>query len=273
MRPGSRMCPTPLSHTGTLPTRWPRVCSTTASTSEDRERPSTRQPEPSRWHRGMPQRSPMRISATITIDVGNNIMPNVYLTIEWANNVTDRSFQELTVTTVPDQRTTLAAFDGAVTANDVVATARAFATAYNGTANRNDCHWMAMTIAAATGAPLDPATQEASPLMDALGTQYGCSSRARTRTAASGASSIADRAIRSTTGRRWCSRATSCAWAGPGGGFHTVLVTEGLNAAGQIRVVDNRRQATIGEHWVDFEAPRRWTTRSRSTGSRSTKDI
>ena len=98
----------------------------------------------------------------ITINVGNNIMPNVYLTIELANNGTDRHFQELNITTVPDQRTTLAVFDGSVTANDIVATARTFATAYNGVANANDCHWMAMTIAAAAGAAFDPATQQGS---------------------------------------------------------------------------------------------------------------
>ena len=96
----------------------------------------------------------------ITINVGNNIMPNVYLTIELANNGTDRHFQELNITTVPDQRTSLAVFDGSVTANDIVATARTFATAYNGVANANDCHWMAMTIAAAAGAAFDPATQQ-----------------------------------------------------------------------------------------------------------------
>jgi hypothetical protein len=60
----------------------------------------------------------------ITIDVGNNIMPNVHLTIEWANNGTDRHFQELNITTVPDQRATLAVFDGSMTANDIVAAPR-----------------------------------------------------------------------------------------------------------------------------------------------------
>ena len=90
----------------------------------------------------------------ITIDVGNNIMPNVYLMVEWANNGTDRSLQTWHVATVPDEMTTLAAFDGTVTANDIVNTARTFATAYTPALNANDCHWMGMTIAAAAGAPL-----------------------------------------------------------------------------------------------------------------------
>src|SRR5262249_47753889 len=97
----------------------------------------------------------------ITIDVGNNIMPNVYFTIDWAVDGTRHTSQEFTITTVPDQMTSMAAFDGIVDPNDIVTAARAFATAYDGVPNANDCHWMATTIAAAAGATFDPVTQEA----------------------------------------------------------------------------------------------------------------
>ena len=212
--------------------------------------------------------------SNITINVGNNIMPNVYLTIELANNGTDRHFQELNITTVPDQRTSLAVFDGSVTANDIVATARTFATAYNGVANANDCHWMAMTIAAAAGAAFDPATQQGAMQVvnPATGAQLFLNLSLNEegglwRIVHRGSGNPVDDwqtlvqpgdIVR----MGWSFQINPTTGAVTGGGFHTVTVTAGLNAdglhPGQICVVDNTaRDASgnpvISEHWVDFD--------------------
>ena len=63
----------------------------------------------------------------------------------------------------------MAAFDGVVDPADIVNTARAFVTAYGGTVNAFDCHWMATTIAAAAGATLDPVTQNLNPASNQSG--------------------------------------------------------------------------------------------------------
>jgi Ca2+-binding RTX toxin-like protein len=182
----------------------------------------------------------------VTIAVGNNIMPNIYLTVEWANTGTDRHFDELNITTVPDRFRSLASFDGTPTAAEIVAMAQAFATTYNGVANANDCHWIAGAIAAAVGATLDPMTQNVdNPAMNEDGGYWRIVHRG------------SENAVDDWQALAQPGDIVRMGWTG--GGFHTVTVTAGLNAAGQIRVVDNTGpvdasgNATIAEHWVDFD--------------------
>ena len=195
-------------------------------------------------------------SGNVTIAVGNNIMPNIYLQIEWGASATGGiHFQELNVTTVPGQYYSLAAFDGTPTAAEVVAMAKAVAADHAGIASANDCHWIAMGIAAAVGATLDPNTQSSIPVP---GTMPQAFMQVPSMNEEGGFWRIvhrgSDNAVADWQTLVQPGDIVRMGWTN--GGFHTLTVTEGL-ANGMIRVVDNTDTgSTIGEHWDDFDGSR-----------------
>ena len=103
----------------------------------------------------------------VTIDVGNNIAPNVYLQVQWADDGTSSgigiTYQQLWIETISQHFASAAAYDGAPTPDRVVAMAEQFADYYAGFPNANDCHWIAMAIAGSAGATLSPMTGSTNP--------------------------------------------------------------------------------------------------------------
>ena len=190
----------------------------------------------------------------VQIAIGNNIMPNLYVQVaESSANGSTTVWHELNVTTIPHQLTTHGPSDHAPTAADIVSTAKFFANVEHGVANTNDCHFIAMDIAASAGATFDPNTQNVSnPALNEEGGFWRIAYRGSDAGAVS----------------NWESKVQAgdivrMGWTG--GGFHTATVTAGLNAdgmhAGQIQVVDNGGDpvtkggpSTIQEHWVDYDS-------------------
>jgi Ca2+-binding RTX toxin-like protein len=192
----------------------------------------------------------------VSIHVGNNIMPNIYVQVTWNNTAGDRIVDELNVITVPGAFQTAAATDGTPTAAEVVSFAKQFGSTYNGLVNANDCHWIAMAIAASAGGTLDPNTQ--------MGKMVGgVFHQAPELNEEGGFWRIAYRGSQANPVDNWETLLqpgdiVRMGWTT--GGFHTYTVTE-LNDgshAGQVRVVDNTNtngsgQSIVSEHWVDYD--------------------
>ena len=189
-----------------------------------------------------------------SISVGNNIFPNVFVEVLWANNGPDIHTQTLAVASVPEQFKTAAAYSGKPTPGGVVAMAEQFAAAYAGVVNVNDCHRIAADIAAAAGATLDADTSmehfvNNNAVQDPQLNEEGGFWRIAYR-ASDYSNPAADWQTLVQPGD-----IVRMDWA-DGGVGHTVTVTAGLNDAGQIRGRQQplmRRVTTIGEHWVDYD--------------------
>jgi Ca2+-binding RTX toxin-like protein len=180
----------------------------------------------------------------ITIVAGNNICSNVFLEVEWANNGTDRVYQELAIKTLPSGLNTTP-FDGTVDPGDVVAEAKLIGSTYSGVLNPNDCHFIAAAAAAAAGATF-PEQFDHTQSLDPADNQDGGFWRIVHRGS--------DSAVANWQTLVQPGDIVRLGWSG--GGQHTALVTEGPRASdGQIRVVDNADTGgTIAEHWVDYDS-------------------
>ena len=195
----------------------------------------------------------------VTIAVGNNIAPNVYLQIQLAGDGTAAgiTYQQLSVQTLPEHFASPAAYDGAPTPDRVVAMAEQFADYYDGFPNATDCHWIAMAIAAAAGATLSPQTQ----------TDDGAGHQTPAKNEEGGFWRIVYRGSDPNPTSDWDNLVqpgdiVRMEW--KSGGQHTTTVIAGLNADGQhsgmIEVVDNGvptlsgLSTMIGAHWVDYDA-------------------
>ncbi|MBN8992531.1 MAG: hypothetical protein J0H42_30200 [Rhizobiales bacterium] len=183
----------------------------------------------------------------VQIQIGNNIMPNVGLQVAESSANGETVWRELQVTTVPHQLTTHGPSDHAPTAADIVAAAQFFANVERGVANTNDCHWIAMDIAASVGATFDPNTQNVeNPSLNEEGGFWRIAYRGNDPGTVDWQTQVhAGDIVRMGWSRS------------EGGGYHTATVTAGLNAdglhPGQIRVVDNGGNM-IQEHWVDYSS-------------------
>jgi hypothetical protein len=181
----------------------------------------------------------------ISIEVGNNIRPNIYASVDWGTDASGQHhYQELTISTIPDELKTSAAFDGAPTPADVVAIARLVDSNFLGFPNKNDCDSIASAIAAAAGATLDPNTASLNPALNEEGGFWRIAYRG------SDPNPVSDWQTLLKPGD-----IVRMGWAD--GGQHSFTVTQGLQLqgqhAGEIEVVDNRDNGTIGAHWADFD--------------------
>jgi hypothetical protein len=186
----------------------------------------------------------------VTFHVGNNIMPNITVQVQ----IGDHVYQDLTVAIVP-MNIGHPVNPGAPTPDDVVSAARQIDMMYGGIYNPNDCHWIAMDIAAAAGATLDPDTQSINPNENEEGGIGGGFWRVAYRGSDPGAISNWETLVKPGDIVRmgW-----SNSYAADPGGHRTTTVVAGLNAdgvhPGQIEVVDNGDNGTIGDHWVNYDA-------------------
>ena len=181
----------------------------------------------------------------VQILIGNNIAPNIFLTVP-EDNVAGVG-QTLSLNVLPPQLADSHPAGYVPTASDIVAAATTVAHTYNGVANANDCHNIASDIAASAGATLDPITTGNTGLAGQAPNQAG------------GFWRIAD--ANDSVG--WQSKVQAgdivrfehANGNGPDSP-HTVTVVAGLNAdnahPGQIEVVDNWN-GIISQHWVDFD--------------------
>ena len=199
------------------------------------------------------------------IHVGNNIMPNVYVEVTWASaNGTIVAQQELNLATIPSNldspaiEVTRSQHAGAPTAADIVLAAEHIASVENGVANSNDCHWIAMDIAALANAPLDPVTQAAIVGKDSSGHTVVTQQPSMNEEGGFWRIAYEGSAVSHVANWETLVQAGDIVRMGwTTGGFHTTTVVAGLNADGKhpgmIRVVDNADTGgTIGEHWVDY---------------------
>jgi hypothetical protein len=107
----------------------------------------------------------------VSISIGDNIMPNVFLQVQMAPNSdgTAPAVQELQVGAIAQaldcatDDLNRAAHFGQPTPADIVTAAEYVAGLAEYVPNANDCHWIAMDIAALAGAPLDAGTWSADP--------------------------------------------------------------------------------------------------------------
>jgi hypothetical protein len=180
----------------------------------------------------------------VQISIGNNIVPNVFLTVPESFSNGDFVGHSLAVTTLLQQLDAHVPANHVPTAADIVSTARMIATVENGVANVNDCHGIATDIAGSAGATLDPNSgNTADPRVNEE----------------SGFWRIAYRGTDAGAVDDWQTKVQAgdiVRMARVDGGVHTVTVTAGLNAdgnhPGQIEVVDNWN-AVISEHWADYD--------------------
>jgi len=178
----------------------------------------------------------------IAIKAGNNIYPNIFVTVEMSKG-TNQTYQELSVTTLAARFSNPTDFDGIVTPSEIVAEAKSFVSVYNGVLNPNDCHYIASAIASAAGATFDPGTFHLNPAQNQEGGFWRIVHRG------------SDKAIADWSSLVKAGDIMRFDWANPNLSQHTVLVTEERNARGQIKVVDNTAiGGTIGEHWVSFDS-------------------
>ena len=175
----------------------------------------------------------------VTLRAGNMIFGNVYVDIQTSDKAGQDSYQELWLKTVPKQFEQASDYDGVVSASDIVATARALAGAYNGVTNLNDCHFIASTIASASGAALPTQSGDFNPAHNEDAGLWRVVHRG------------SDNAYENWQALLKPGDIVRLEWP-TGGTGHTFTVTSGLNAAGQIQVVDNADNK-ISEHWADYD--------------------
>jgi Ca2+-binding RTX toxin-like protein len=184
----------------------------------------------------------------IAIKAGNNIGPNVYVTVELSNG-TYQTYQELAVTTLARRFASPSDYDGNVTPAEIVAEVGNFVSAYSGVLNPNDCHFIAAAVAAAAGATFDPNTQSLDPSKNEEGGFWRIVHKGSDAAVANWSTLVKPGDI------------VRFDWADPSAAQHTILVTGGRNASGQIKVLDNTATGgTIGEHWVSFDSISRAST-------------
>jgi Ca2+-binding RTX toxin-like protein len=182
----------------------------------------------------------------VTFHVGKNILPNITIEVQ----IGEQTYQNLMVAIVPIN-IGHTANPGAPTPDDVVSAARQIDMMYGGNPNTNDCHWIAMDIAAAAGATLDPFTQSLDPLQNEEGGFWRIAYRGSDQGAVTNWETKVQPGDIVRMG--W-----SDSYATDPGGYHTATVISGLNADGQhlgmIEVVDNAdTNHTIGDHWVSYD--------------------
>ncbi|WP_298962708.1 calcium-binding protein [uncultured Methylobacterium sp.] len=174
----------------------------------------------------------------LTLRAGSLIYANVRVAVRTASAPAD-AFQVFTVQTVPTRLAHADALDGAVSADEIVAEARSLAADYDGVANVNDCHYIANTIASAAGASLPTLSYAFNPAQNQAGGYWRVAHRG------------SDNPLQNWQALLRPGDIVRLEWAAGGTG-HTFTVTSGLNAAGQIQVVDNAGNR-ISEHWADYD--------------------
>ncbi|WP_187371546.1 calcium-binding protein [Methylobacterium oryzihabitans] len=176
----------------------------------------------------------------ITLRAGNLIYANVRIAVRTAEAPTD-AYQVLTLQTVPAGLAGAAALDGTVSPGEIVSAARALAARYDGVANVNDCHYIANAIASAAGASLPTLSYAFNPARNQAGGYWRVAHRG------------SDAALQNWQALLQPGDIVRLEWANGSGG-HTFTVTSGLDAAGQIQVVDNIGNR-ISEHRADYDGP------------------
>jgi hypothetical protein len=178
----------------------------------------------------------------VQIKIGDNINNIVNVTVPESSGNGPFVGHTLSVSVLPSQLDEHVPADHVPTAADIVASAKMFATAESGVFNSNDCHGIATAIAASAGATLDPNTGNTLDIAANPNEQSGF-----WRIAATGAAVAANWETQVQAG-------DIVRFEHEDNGVlnqHTVTVVSGLNAAGQIEVVDNWN-SVIGDHWIDF---------------------
>jgi hypothetical protein len=94
----------------------------------------------------------------VYVTIGNNIAPNIFVSVPEENDASNFVAQNLTVNVLPPQLADNHPAGYVPTAADIVSAAKEVATAFGGVANNFDCHNIASDIAASAGATLDPIT-------------------------------------------------------------------------------------------------------------------
>ncbi len=176
----------------------------------------------------------------LTLRAGNLIYANVRIAVRTASVPAD-AFQVFTLQTVPTRLARTDALDGMVSADEIVAEARSLAAAYDGVANVNDCHYIANTIASAAGASLPTLSYAFNPAQNQAGGYWRVAHRG------------SDNPLQNWQALLRPGDVVRLEWAAGGTG-HTFTVTSGLNAVGEIQVVDNAGDR-ISEHWADYDGP------------------
>jgi Ca2+-binding RTX toxin-like protein len=178
----------------------------------------------------------------IQISIGNNIASNVFVTVPESSNQTTGDFvgHTLNVTALPPALDQHLAANHVPTANDIVHAAELLVKAMPGVPNANDCHNIATAIAASAGATLDPHSGD---------TDHKIPNEE------SGFWRIAYDGNAPGAVDNWQSKVHAgdiVRMERDDGGVHTVTVTAGLNAKGEITVVDNFNNV-ISEHSFDYD--------------------
>lgn len=101
--------------------------------------------------------------SNVTVQVGNCIMPNLYMTIEIDRGFGDFVYMEYNLSSVSMATPNMAPAGHAPTAAQLVDTAISMASQFPNTPNNNDCHYIDAIVAAATGAPFPSASQSLNP--------------------------------------------------------------------------------------------------------------
>jgi hypothetical protein len=184
--------------------------------------------------------------ANIQVAVGNNIVSNVNIIVPETSSG-DFNGHMLTVTTIPQNLDLNLSATHIPTANDVVHAAELIGKLEANTPNTFDCHNIATAIAASAGATFDPDTAFTKPIGTGPGQEPANEESGFWRIAYTGRGN--DHAV-----DNWQTMVK------PGdivrmetdsGNVHTVTVVAGLNAKGEITVVDNSNQI-ISEHPANF---------------------
>ena len=195
---------------------------------------------------------------TVSLVLGDVIMPNAYMTVKTDNGGIDAVYSEYSISTVTASPN-LPATGQAPTAAQIVATAISFDQQYPATLNSNDCHFIDQIVAAATGAPLNHNTQS---LVPSQNSEHGF-----WRIAHRGASVS-----------NWFSLTqpgdiVRFDWADPADSQHTTLILGNVQPDGTVEVYDNinaRIGGTyIGRHFADYD---RYSSASTVTIYRLTTD-
>ncbi|MBR0904580.1 calcium-binding protein [Bradyrhizobium liaoningense] len=97
----------------------------------------------------------------VSFTAGNNIGSNLSYGV--VTSTSPASAVNYQITVVDSQFAAYEVKGRPITAADIVNTAQAFATAYSGVPNANDCHWIASAIVAATGATLPTLSSSINP--------------------------------------------------------------------------------------------------------------